>query len=348
MRHTFFRTMGIAAVSAAMIMGTAMPAFAVDAPTTSTRLTVKKALNKDADDYVPNETYTFQIAEGAADAAKAVIAGPVNAVRVNDAELGENGTFAIQAAPDSADIGKTSVAIGSAAVTFDTRMFTKPGIYRYTIDELGTDNQDEDYDDSVYTMDVYFTNDGAISNVVAYTETSEKAAEITFTNSIAGDGEKAHDDLTVLKRVEGNMGEKDRAFNFTVALKEGNGSYRLTVGNSSHTLSKEAPSVNLTLKDGESFTVYGLDSAARISAVEENLAGEGYKTVYYSNYEQKTQETGLTSDNGKAITAKTTITVENEKETDITTGIVREYTPFILMVVLAGAVAVVFFRRKKA
>ena len=60
MRYTFFRTMGIAAVSAAMIMGTAMPAFAVDdnpPAAAADTLTVSKVLEKDASDYVPNEKW---------------------------------------------------------------------------------------------------------------------------------------------------------------------------------------------------------------------------------------------------------------------------------------------------
>lgn len=350
MRYTFFRTMGIAAVSAAMIMGTAMPAFAVDdnpPAAAADTLTVSKVLEKDASDYVPNETYQFAIAPGTADAANAVLAGPVSAVRINDAGLGEDGTFTIKAGPDAADIGKTSVAVGSANLTFDTSKFEKPGIYRYTIDELGTDNADEDFDDSVYTMDVYFTNTHEL-NVKAYKDGTEKSAAITFTNSIAGTGEYAHDDLTVLKKVEGNMGEKTRAFNFTVTLKSGDGSYRLAAGNYNFTLNKENPSVNLTLQDGESFTVYGLDSAARVTAKEEDLTGEGYTTTYYSDYDQKTKETELTSNSGKAVTDNATVTVENKKDVNITTGIVREYAPFVLMIVLAGAAAVVFFRRKRA
>jgi pilin isopeptide linkage protein len=346
MRNSFFRTIGIAAVSAAMITGTALPAFADQAPSTS--LTVDKVLAKDANDYVPDETYTFEVAPGAADEQNAVIAGPVDAVLVNGTSIGTAGTFTIDGDPSAKDIGQTIVDIGSVSITFDTSKFTKPGIYRYTIDELGTDSADEDYDDTVYTMDVYYTNDGAISNVVAYSDASAKADAITFTNSIEGSGDHALDDLTVTKVVTGNMGEKTRNFNFTVTLKSGTGSYLAQAGNTTVTLNAQNPSATLSLQDGQSLVVYGLDSDAKVSVVEEDLSGEGYTTTYYSDYQQLTKESELQSTGGRGITADTTFTVENEKEVNITTGVVREYAPFILMVVLAGAVAVVFFRRKKA
>ena len=106
----------------------------------------------------------------------------------------------------------------------------------------------------------------------------------------------------------------------------------------------------VTIKGNDNIIIYGLTKGDVVSVTETNT--KGYTPKYeISGSVTRTSESNNdpfvgsvivtdNDDNGK-------LTITNTRDAATPTGIVTEYAPYILLVVAAGAFAVLFLRRKK-
>jgi len=74
------------------------------------------------------------------------------------------------------------------------------------------------------------------------------------------------------------------------------------------------------------------------TVTEADYSGSGYKT-YVDGVEKREAKGNATADD-------TVVTVKNEKNNTAPTGVIMTIAPYALMVVLAGAFAVVFLTRR--
>lgn len=87
----------------------------------------------------------------------------------------------------------------------------------------------------------------------------------------------------------------------------------------------------------ETVTIYGLSANDEYQVTEDDANTDGYTTTYESCNEDEAGAMG---------TDDVTATVTNTRETTPPTGVIMTIAPYALMVVLAGAFAVVFLTRR--
>lgn len=168
-------------------------------------------------------------------------------------------------------------------------------------------------------------------------ETGTIAKDTTKTASFTNSYTPSDRNLTINKTVSGNMGEKDRAFTFTLKLSKDQTAYTETIKDSQDNSYTAVNGVySFELKHGESVTFiipYGCEYE-----IEENTP---------EDYTMTATEGSLSG----TITEDTEVTVNNDRTIASPTGIFRNIFPFIMMVVVAVDAAIVFFvmymRRKR-
>ena len=93
----------------------------------------------------------------------------------------------------------------------------------------------------------------------------------------------------------------------------------------------------ITLKDGETATIYGLSTSDKYTVTETDYSSQGYKTTI--NTQKTNTVTGTLSD------AKE-IKVVNDKEATTPTGIVTDIAPYVIMVAAAVVLGFAFLRKR--
>lgn len=363
-----------AIVSATMIFTTAVPAFA-DTSTSkaltvnnnqvefSTSLSLNMQTSADGvTKRIPEKTFNYSIEAGA----------PVSVSETNKlpiyAGIVTRGSDNKVTAPtiSGTTIDSQTVTTNSASVTskidFSGITFTKPGIYRYNL----TNN---DKADSAYTgdgfgmtkyLDVYVTNNGngglAISSATLYNpKTSSKNTGFEYSY--------ASTYVKFTKNVEGNQGDHNKAFDFTVNLSNITGLDTLDVNAGtastgvtdpkSDSDTKEADNIStlskgtdgsfthtFKLKHQQYITIDNLPKGYNFSINEDKKAlnADGYTVTI------PTENTGLTVDASNAKATKSNVTnnldftVTNSKGGDVPTGVIFAVAPFAI-----GAVAIAAF-----
>ncbi len=251
--------------SMAMVLALAMalalcvvPAFAADtqayAPVSGTNTSFNKYLVMDSNANVPNVTFNYTIAPGAAIAAGATFAVSAG----NDAAVTGTPTIAAdQAAFSTADVKLDAVAQGdsvtldagesyvkkSVTIDFSGVRFSEPGVYRWMITEQETagamgmayDTQKgADATSMQRVLDVYvIDNDGAleVASYVIHEKTDAPAlgadkgtADVATALAKVNDksdgyvNEYTSYDLSFSKAVSGNQASRDKVFAFTVVI----------------------------------------------------------------------------------------------------------------------------------
>ena len=147
--------------------------------------------------------------------------------------------------------------------------------------------------------------------------------------------------LTIKKVVKGNMAEKDATFKFTVTSSK---VMKNLSGTSDDTLSSDAKSASLGIKNGETVTVK-VSVDADVTIKETNAAG------YDTSYAVGSGQTEGTLSDGvykiSSIANDTDVTVTNEKDVKAPTAMVITYMPYILILGGAAALFVVMIMERK-
>ena len=227
----------------------------------------------------------------------------------------------------------------------DASVFLKPGIYKYTLTETDPQYDGMTPDTTVRYLYVYVRNNAAKNGYEVYAvqavvvKNGEKNKNMgNFNNNYDGTHE-----LTIAKALAGAMANKNEEFDFTVKIiaKNSNGTeqYKATRKNVNRDTASDEYTIAsgtefpFTLKGGETLTITGL-SAEDVYTVTEDTPDD-----YSASW-------GDDAHVNAKISANTTVTCTNTKESVSPTGVIMTIAPYALMVVLAGAFAVVFLTRR--
>jgi len=277
----------------------ATPAFAVETQYTAVAggtPSFTKNLILDADANVPDMTFSYQIAPGAAIPAAsgkmAVLAGPTGAT-IGSADYNPGDTTTTTAPTGVTLASGQKVAVKTVSVDLTGVSFNEPGIYRYLITEqengaagVSYDTQRAETTNGVAkqrTLDVYVTDDNGALQVEGYV-IHELVNDITagtdfgsnFDPSIPVSDKSigfvnglATYDLTISKAVSGNQASKDKYFKFTVAITDAGANAALDVDWSAAALAPTATAA----------TVYAAADMAAANGADDNATLDGKQWV---------------------------------------------------------------------
>ena len=339
-------------IAAALLAGTMMmamgtTAFAEDVPagnvTGDVSFTKTLDMSGAPGASVPDVTFEYEIESG----------NPVLASETTPEILAGVGTPTVGNAvytPENTEVTKT------VNVDFSKVEFTKPGIYRYVITELDSQNADITNDDnSKRYLDVYVEN-GTTENTYVITHSVLLSTPITPNNSgIYGEGQKSKSNgytnkyttyqLSLDKEVKGTMGDKGKEFEFEIQFTgPANASFTFE-GKPVQLAANGTGSTTIRLTDkSQAAVITGIPSAVEYTVTEKIDAKEGYTTSYTINGVSEIK--GTTTNEHTMGKANNAVVCTNTKDAVTPTGIMMNVAPYVLMVAVAAVLAVVFLRRK--
>ena len=252
--------------------------------------------------------------------------------------------------PDLLAINGASFANSEATVegkieniTITLPIYTQVGVYQYTLNEtLGTTAGVNYYSDPIILKVTVIEQNGKVRVAAVHTEspvsTDKAKKKDTFTNTYSAGA------LNVSKKVEGNMGNTDKYFKFTVTLKAPEGktvASTISVNETSYESNPAAIAIDTPtdfyLKDGETLSFTNVPYGVTYTVTETN--GDYSTTV---NGNEGVEATGT-------IERETTSAAYvNTKTGEVDTGVVLNNMPYILVLaVLAAGVAVFIIRKRR-
>lgn len=226
---------------------------------------------------------------------------------------------------------------GSTTITLpEVTAFPGVGVYTYTIKENAGNTAGVTYDSTSVTLVVTVVNDnGTLKRVVALRKDGKKLSDgdAAFTNTYSAGK------LSVTKTVEGNLGDRNKYFDFQVELKGVAGktygtSYEVTGGSQTFNPITVGGTADIKLKHEETVTIANLPYGVTYTVTEK--AVDGYETT-------------KTGDTGTIGAASATAAFTNTKNGDIDTGINLDSLPYILVfagVIVAAAIALISRKRR--
>lgn len=294
--------------------------------TDQSTVTIKKAYKLTNDGTTsPEETFTLeQVGKGR------VTNGDATAV-VPDLGAITGAKFKEGAATVSGATGDITVALPN---------YDKVGVYEYTLKEVAGTTAGVDYypDDIKLVVTVVNDDNGKLRIAAVHTESTGEAKSDKFPNTYKA-GE-----LDVSKTVTGNLGDKNKYFEFKVTLTGEEGktyadSYAVSGANNAgnptsvEVKAGEKKEYTFKLKHGDTIRIKNLPYNVTYTVTE--TAAEGYTTT-------------KDGDTGSISAADQTAAFTNTKDGSIDTGVVLNNMPYILVLaVLAAGVAVFIIRKRR-
>ena len=317
-----------------------------------TTVTVKKTVLTDGNTYAPNTTFNFTVENGEAGTydGNTVYKGVTDGLKAGTG-----------AAFSPTKEGMTNVSDSystTGTLTTDANKFTRAGVYHYIVEEAANSYEGIQTDSTAYHVYVYVyarTNGSLyVGDVVSTKTPGDKSgkAELEFSNNYgAGQNDSTHD-ITIKKIINGNQAKKDDTFTVTVTVNGADGEkYKVVVNEGTAEAVTDSlvsgTSKNFTVTNDTTIRVYGLTQSDTVTVTEADNT-DGYQASYSkvkssagTEYSENTINAGVNvkQDNSKAE-------VTNTKNAVSPTGIVLNYGPYILMIALAGSMAVFFLRKK--
>lgn len=333
---------------------------------------------------VPNITFKYAVAAGAAQAASdgnlAVLAGNDGATSTGLPTIADI-TFAAgdAKATDGLSIKKTGT------VNFSDVTFKEPGVYRYVVTESGDaqgvthEDKANKKEDRTKALDVYVTDDGTgklvVSGYVMHDQENAKAAQLAETKRLDDkDTNFEHllttSDVVLSKKVTGNQGSRDEYFKFTVNIKGADKGTQYIVDLSNADATTTTNGVNtethvnpalltagtdgtLTqdfwIQNGQSIKIQGLGGETGYTVTE---AENAYKTNIAVTGDTKNGEADIAAVAGKAVTdaavtADTTVAYTNDKSGAVPTGLIMSIGGPAAIALLGGVGLVTIKAKKK-
>lgn len=240
------------------------------------------------------------------------------------------GASAITVSPVTFGAGATT-STQDIDVVVDTESFkNKPGTYYYIIKETPNATDGMTYSSAAKKLAVQVYADNTITYYVVENGENNAKDNAEFVNAYS-----AHK-LTVKKTVSGSQADKNESFDIHVTINGAPGeTYETNMNGVTLTSGQEA---TISLKGGESIEIYNLSPTDTYVVDEDNryagTEGEGY-TV-----------TGEVTDATAIGNADANVTINNHRDASTPTGVIMTIAPYALMVVVAGAFAVVFLTRR--
>ncbi len=250
-------------------------------------------------------------------------------------------------------------------ITISFPTYTKMGVYKYNVHEVAGSTLGVTYDDTDIQVIVTVVNEIAgesnVNQLKVYVAVYKLNKTYDPIKKIAGDDpEKVEKDyafvneyglgnVTVTKKVTGNLADNTKPFDITVSFTGGTGagsaiSYTLADGTGGTLEFDDAGEASLvvSLKHEDSAVFQNIPEGVSYSVVEDEKHTQGdlnSEEGYTVTYENGSGEIAAEDD----ITA----TVTNEKKTDIPTGITLDSLPYILIAAAVVAALVIMVIRKR-
>lgn len=267
---------------------------------------------------------------------------------------------------NAGDAGKTDGNAYKKDITVKLGDYTRVGVYAYYVTEVDNKTLGVTYDPKPVCVVVSVTNND--ENAADYathplkctvalhkeTSTSEKIVadtEAAFTNTYTANG------LKLTKKVGGNMGDKKQDFNFTVTFNNDTAktwvnALTSTHGNTEKNITNNGGnSYTFTLKHGEHVEFGNLPAGLTYTVKEsvENLGGEEYDTYLNSTADANklSADRGTMNHTGTATNEKAEVTYINTLGTVIDTGVILDNAPYIALLTIVAAGAVVMIMKKR-
>lgn len=313
-------------LAAAMMMSIGVSAMAATPQDGDVTITKKYTVTNNGTSTVA-ETFTFKITPGE-----------------NVPELKPNTdtkTVSFDALSATSDNYSTT---GTFGINMNDLQITKPGTYVYTLTETASSNAGVTTSAPItMTVQAYYAKneDVTLSYKTVFHKGSDKVDEI---ENVYNAGE-----LNLTKTVTGANGDRNEEFKFTITLTgESDKTYQnLTVETSLRegtTNTNTNPSTitvgtatDFYLKHGDSLSIKNLPYGVTYQIVETKANTEGYETTITGNPEDL-----------KIKAATTNVTFTNNKGGQIVdTGVVLDNAPYIVMLAVVAAGAVVMVSKKR-
>lgn len=152
-------------------------------------------------------------------------------------------------------------------------------------------------------------------------------------------------DVTITKKVTGNMGDANKSFNFEVSLYGANGTASIsgaslsnkTTGDDKPTVTIDGATARFTLKHGQSVTLGGIPYGAQLGIKESGKTGYvatigGVESNDLKESASYTEKVTIVPGTGKAQS----ITVTNDNTATIDTGVTLDFLPYVLLILGVG------------
>ena len=291
---------------------------------------------------VPKETFNFtvtpkeDVTEGYNEELKVNVYKGVNLGNEADQTIASE-ALQKQGTEKGNDTFSAKTFVGLTQTTFD-----KTGVYVYTVKETAGTTPGMTYSKKEYTVYVYVGKDKNIIAVKAYdNENTAEKKPIVFDNAFTTKS------LTVTKTVEGNMGDTEKKFDFTLdvtgcdQLPEGS-AIAATINRSNGSTENDTVTVGtqftFQLAHGDSLVVSNLPINVAYKVAESDYSGEGYTTTMNDETTLEKESTMRDVD---------TVAVVNTNGTTIDTGVMIDFAPYVLIFIVAVGAAVMFIRKRK-
>lgn len=250
------------------------------------------------------------------------------------------------------------VTVNADAKTADIKVklpkYNSVGIYTYKIKETAGNVAGVTYYTSDIELKVYVTNgdNGNLIRTAVVTSKDEDNKKITgITNTYSAGS------LSVKKSVTGNMGDKNKKFKvkvtFTVPTNQTvKSTISYVVGGVTNTIDPdddgwtESKTVDIELNNEETVTFTNIPYGVTYTVKESDYSTDNYTTSYKvgETEVQNSDETGAT---GSINTGSSTVTITNNKQKEVDTGIDLDSLPYILVLAVACMGLVAFVSKKR-
>lgn len=325
----------MAGTLAAGMMGMNVSAAGVHSGNPITTIPVTKNVLTDGNTMAPNTTFEFEVA--VADA------GTFNDRNKNQVVYkGIDGGLTAETGAAFTPGGKGSAAetyTAEGSLKTDAAVFKRPGVYHYTVTEKANNYEGVTTDTTSYDVYVYVYNrtDGLYVGNVVSAKNGDKA-DLIFNNDYGQDKNKdTTHDVVIKKVITGNQAVESDTFQLVVTVTGTAGEkYKVTLDNAEQNPLTSGEKATYTVTNNTKIHIYGLTKGDKVQAIEEANT-QGYQATYTTGLSEGTLT--ISRDGSEA-------TVTNTKNSTSPTGIILNYGPYILMIVLAGSMAAFFFQKK--
>jgi pilin isopeptide linkage protein len=257
----------------------------------------------------------------------------------------------------------------------------KAATYRYIVKETAGTNTGITYDTNEYTVDVVVDNNGTVVYAFCGTVAEDKTMSQETKQPIVFKNTSNTDSLTIKKTVTGDLANKTKQFKFTISIPkigdnitiDDNVTYTGTFTRATNSEAKGTTSITVTvgtdaeftLADGESLTFEGLPQGMIYTITEDSESSGNYTTNisgvttvvvdgkaqtvtdYVEN--SKVFDASKNGENMPIVDGGNTVTFINALNTTTPTGLVLEYAPYliVMLIVIVGAVLVLVSKKKR-
>lgn len=332
------------ALALSMMFAMAVPMAFAETPHDMTSVTVKKLYKLEGNGVSPAETFTLKQTKSEVVDSEATMAPALGTI--TGATFGE---------------GAATAEGATGTITIQLPTYEKVGIYKYTLEEEAGSTAGVTYYGNEIKLVVTVVNDSTGKVRVAAVHTEAENENGGFDSITKGEGSKSDtfantykaNELEVSKDVTGNMGDKEKLFQFHVTFtkkstedapelikyEDATGKHTIAFGTNGKA------TVDFKLKDDSELHFTNIPEGVSYTVWEDSYATDGYKTYIGS----ETEDNEDSSAEGTATTEKAAVAFINHKGGDVDTGVILDNAPYILMltVVAAGAMTLVIKKRRE-